>query len=90
MKALFVANPQAFSKPNMNGLKTGAMSRVPSLREIVDFTGSKAAKPLLEQQETAAMPPAPPALESPVPTTETPAFTEPPLSAPAGEKGISE
>jgi hypothetical protein len=29
-------------------------------------------------------------LESPVPTTETPAITEPPLSAPAGEKGISE
>jgi len=53
MKALFAVNPQAFSKPNMNSLKTGAMLRVPTLREIVDSTGSKAAKQLLDQQQSA-------------------------------------
>ncbi|HRD50545.1 MAG: hypothetical protein JNK95_03380 [Candidatus Competibacter sp.] len=51
MRALFKANPQAFSKPgNMDSLKVGVMLRIPALREIVDYTGSKAAKQLLEQQ----------------------------------------
>ena len=59
MRALFMANPQAFSKAgNMNSLKVGATLRVPSVQEILDLTGSKAAKRLLE--------PAP----APVPTAE--------------------
>jgi FimV-like protein len=90
MKALFAANPQAFSKPNMDSLRTGAMLRVPTLREIVDATGSRVAKQLLDQQRAAKTPPAPPVLQSPAPATEMPAITEPSLSAPVGGKGISE
>lgn len=51
MRALFKVNPQAFSKPDtMDSLKVGAMLRIPTLREIVDYTDSKVAKQLLEQQ----------------------------------------
>jgi FimV-like protein len=54
MRALFMANPQAFSKPgNMNSLKVGAMLRVPTLQEIADLAGSKVARRLLEQQQSA-------------------------------------
>ena len=50
MRALFMANLQAFSKPgNMNSLKVGAMLRVPTLQEIADLAGSKVARQLLEQ-----------------------------------------
>ncbi|MDS4041875.1 MAG: FimV/HubP family polar landmark protein, partial [Candidatus Competibacter sp.] len=44
MQALFRANPQAFSKAGVGGLKTGAMLRIPTLREIADFTGSPVAR----------------------------------------------
>jgi len=57
MRALFMANPQAFSKAgNMNSLKVGATLRVPTLQEIVDLTGSKAAKRLLEAPAPTAEP----------------------------------
>jgi FimV-like protein len=50
MKALFLANPQAFTKPTMDYLKTGSVLRIPTLQEIVEHTGSTVAKSLLEQQ----------------------------------------
>jgi len=53
MKALFAINPTAFSKEGMDYLKVGVTLRIPTLREIVDHTGSKVAKQLLEQQATA-------------------------------------
>jgi len=49
MKALFMANPQAFSKSSMDYLKEGAVLRIPTLREIVKYTGSSAAQQLLEK-----------------------------------------
>ncbi|MDQ5909475.1 MAG: hypothetical protein QG599_1570 [Pseudomonadota bacterium] len=52
MKALFMANPQAFSKPTMDHLKVGAMLRIPTLQEIVEYTGSPFARSLLEQPGT--------------------------------------
>ena len=87
MKALFKANPRAFSKANnMDSLKTGATLRIPTLREIVDYTGSKAASQLLEAAEKppVAEPPAPaPAAEKPA--AEKP-VAEAPAPAPAPEK----
>ncbi|MEZ5576365.1 MAG: FimV/HubP family polar landmark protein [Candidatus Competibacteraceae bacterium] len=53
MKALFAINPTAFSKEGMDYLKVGVTLRIPTLREIVDHTGSKVAKQLLEQQAAA-------------------------------------
>ena len=53
MKALFLANPQAFSKPTMDHLKTGSMLRIPTLQEIVKYTDSTAAQSLLEQESAA-------------------------------------
>ena len=50
MKALLLANPQAFHKSRMDQMKEGVTLRIPTLREIVDYTGSGAAKQLLEQQ----------------------------------------
>ena len=38
MRALFVANPQAFAKPNMDSLKVGAMLRIPTAEEIAKHT----------------------------------------------------
>ena len=68
MKALFKANPQAFSKPdNMDRLKVGATLRIPTLQEIVIYTGSKAANQLLEQQWTVETPAAPVAEPAPEP-----------------------
>ncbi|MDS4031756.1 MAG: FimV/HubP family polar landmark protein [Candidatus Contendobacter sp.] len=59
MKALLKANPRAFSKANnMDSLKIGSTLRIPTVREIVDYTGSKAASQLLEQQQAAETPPA--------------------------------
>ncbi|NJM10701.1 MAG: hypothetical protein HC889_01155 [Synechococcaceae cyanobacterium SM1_2_3] len=56
MQALFKANPQAFSKPgNMDSLKVGVTLRVPTLQEIADYTGSKAAKELLDRPRPAAV-----------------------------------
>ncbi len=58
MQALFKANPQAFSKPgNMDSLKVGVTLRVPTLQEIADYTGSKAAKELLDRPRPAASSP---------------------------------
>jgi FimV-like protein len=56
MKALFMANRQAFAKSGIERMKVGAMLRVPTLREIADYTGSPAAKQLLEQQANATIP----------------------------------
>ncbi len=53
MKALFLANPQAFTKPTMDHLKAGSMLRIPTLQEIVKYTDSPVAKSLLEQQRAA-------------------------------------
>ena len=53
MKALFAINPTAFSKEGMDYLKVGVTLQIPTLREIVDHTGSKVAKQLLEQQAAA-------------------------------------
>ena len=50
MKALFLANPQAFSGREIDHMKEGALLRVPTLEEIVKYTGSPAAKELLERQ----------------------------------------
>jgi FimV-like protein len=85
LKALFKANPQAFSKPNnINSLKVGATLRIPTLQEIVDYTGSKAANQLLEQQRTAKTPPAsepspaaPEPVAPPAPAAEAPPALEP-------------
>jgi FimV-like protein len=88
MKALLKTNPQAFSKPNnMDSLKVGAILRIPTLQEIVEYTDSKAAKQLLEQRQAAETPaPPPPAPEPvvppPAPATETAPAPEP---APASE-----
>lgn len=52
MKALLKANPQAFTKANnMDSLKVGSTLRIPTLREIVDYTGAAAARQLLEQRQ---------------------------------------
>jgi FimV-like protein len=53
MKALFLANPQAFAKPTMDHLKAGSVLRIPTLQEIVKYTDSTVAKSLLEQQRAA-------------------------------------
>jgi FimV-like protein len=97
LKALFKANPQAFSKPNnMDSLKVGATLRIPTLQEIVDYTGSKAANQLLEQQRTAETPPAsepapaaPEPVAPPVPA-ETPPVSEPAPPAPTEAPPASE
>ena len=68
MQALFMANPQAFSKSgDMNSLKMGAMLRVPTLQEIVDSTGSKVARQLLESAPGPAAESVPPALSGAIP-----------------------
>ncbi len=68
MQALFMANPQAFSKSgDMNSLKMGAMLRVPTLQEIVDSTGSKVARQLLESAPGPAAESIPPALSGAMP-----------------------
>ena len=54
MQALFRANPQAFSKVGINGLKIGATLRIPTLREIADWTGSPVAKRLAEKEPAPA------------------------------------
>ena len=54
MKALFVANPQAFSKSGINQMKLGVLLRVPTLQEIVEYTGSEAAKQLLDLERQQA------------------------------------
>ena len=89
MKALFKANPQAFSKANnMDSLKVGATLRIPTLQEIVEYTGSKAASQLLKQQQTAETPPAvtsEPAAAPLTPAAETapaPASTPEPAAPP--------
>ncbi len=56
MKALFLTNPHAFSKPTMDYLKVGSTLRVPTLQEIAQHTGSPAARSFLEQQDTAKSP----------------------------------
>ena len=87
MKALFMANRQAFARSGIERMKVGAMLRVPTLREIADYTGSPAAKQLLEQQAKSAVPsPSEPKASSesisrteadPMPVTESGARSEP-------------
>ena len=67
MKALFLANPQAFSKPSMDSLKIGSTMRVPSLHEILELTGDKTVRQLMEQQQSATNPPTVPVSETATP-----------------------
>jgi len=67
MKALFLANPQAFSKPSMDSLKIGATMRVPSLHEILELTGDRIVQQLVEQQQSATNPPTVPVSETATP-----------------------
>ncbi|MEZ5579491.1 MAG: hypothetical protein R3F40_08815 [Candidatus Competibacteraceae bacterium] len=53
MKALFAHQSNGIFKEGMDYLKVGVTLRIPTLREIVDHTGSKVAKQLLEQQAAA-------------------------------------
>jgi FimV-like protein len=88
MKALFKANPQAFSKPdNMNSLKVGATLRIPTLQEIVIYTGSKAANQLLERRQATETPPVlEPVVPSLAPAVETAPTPEPaPVAETASE-----
>ena len=83
MKALLKANPRAFSKANnMDSLKIGATLRIPTLQEIVEHTGSKAASQLLKQQQTVEIPPA---AAPPTPAAETAPAPEPAAPTPAAE-----
>lgn len=70
MQALFQANPQAFGKSGVSGLKTGAVLRIPTLREIADFTGSPAARQLA-------------VAEQPTPLAVTAGNAKPDIAAPA-------
>ncbi|MDG4597794.1 MAG: FimV/HubP family polar landmark protein, partial [Candidatus Contendobacter sp.] len=97
MKALLKANPRAFSKANnMDSLKVGSTLRIPTLREIVDYTGSKAASQLLEQQQATETPPAtepvapaPAPVAAPAPATPpAPAAETPPAAKPAAPAPI--
>ena len=105
MQALFKANPEAFSSAGIDGLKIGAMLRVPSYREIADLTGSPIALRLAAVEETAALPLSPnlpqvaaseskPAPEPPLvaaPEPEVAPVAEPePLSEPPLETTVSE
>ena len=57
MQALFMANPQAFTREDMNYLKVDAVLRIPTLREIAEYTGSRAARQLLDlEQQNQALP----------------------------------
>ncbi len=56
MQALFKANPQAFSSAGIDGLKIGATLRIPTYREIADFTGSAVARRLAAVEEHPATP----------------------------------
>ncbi|MBE2293756.1 MAG: hypothetical protein IAF00_02355, partial [Phycisphaerales bacterium] len=72
------ANPTAFSGKSIDHLKENATLRVPTLREIADYTGSGVAKQLLEQQATAGKTTGTPGSaqpQSPQPTTVPGAVT---------------
>ena len=79
MQALFKANPEAFSSAGIDGLKIGAMLRVPSYREIADLTGSPIALRLAAVEETAALPLSPNLPQ--VAASESKPAPEPPLVA---------
>ena len=64
VKALFLANPQAFSGREIDNMKEGALLRVPTLEEIVKHTSSPAAKALLEKRNDAAK-----SVDSPAPVS---------------------
>ncbi|MDG4555094.1 MAG: FimV/HubP family polar landmark protein, partial [Candidatus Competibacter sp.] len=53
MQALFQANPEAFTKAGIDGLRSGVLLRIPTFREIADFTGSSVAKQLAAAAEQA-------------------------------------
>ena len=77
VRALFAANPTAFSGKDINYLKEGAMLRVPTLQEIADSTGSDVAKQLLEQQAAAGKTATDRAGTAQVAETAKPATTKP-------------
>ncbi|MEZ5601047.1 MAG: FimV/HubP family polar landmark protein [Candidatus Competibacteraceae bacterium] len=54
MQALFQANPDAFSKVGVDGLRIGALLRIPTFQEIADFTGSAVARQLAATEKAAA------------------------------------
>ncbi|MER2601360.1 MAG: FimV/HubP family polar landmark protein, partial [Candidatus Competibacter phosphatis] len=53
MQALFQVNPDAFSKMGIDGLRIGALLRIPTFQEIADFTGSAVAKQLAATEKAA-------------------------------------
>ena len=53
MQALFQANPDAFSKVGVDGLRIGALLRIPTFQEIADFTGSAVARQLAATEKVA-------------------------------------
>ena len=55
MQALFKANPEAFAKSGIDGLKAGSILRLPTLREIAQFSGSATAKNLAEAEDRTAL-----------------------------------
>ncbi len=50
MRVLFVASPQVVAREDMSYLKVDATLRIPTLGEIVEYTGSRAARQLLEME----------------------------------------
>jgi len=86
MKALHMANPQAFAKTGINQMKAGAMLRIPTLQEIADYTGSPAAKQLLEQQAKSTIPPPLEAKTSPESIPRTGADSMPVAESDAGSE----
>lgn len=93
MRALFKANPQAFSRPGMDSLKIGATLRIPSLQEIADYTGSEVAKRLLERQPAAETKAAESTAGDPsstLPATIEPTEANPPSQTQAVSDGMSE
>ena len=81
MQALFRANPQAFSKVGITGLKVDVTLRIPTLREIADWTGSPVAKRLAEAGEIKPEP-VPDSTTKVVATDEPQTFSLPPAPAP--------
>ncbi len=44
MQALFKANPKSFTKSGISGLKAGVVLRIPTIKEIAEFSGSLVAR----------------------------------------------
>lgn len=59
MKALFMANPQAFTKPNIDSLKIGVILRIPTEEEIVKYAATPEVKPASEVVQKKPQSPSP-------------------------------